>query len=231
MPSSRIYDWRKNKRNQSARKIQRAFRSYRKKRTSTTRLIKRVHNNMEPYKYITNSLNGNAGQAWSNMLNISQIPFDPSQSPHTRQSTKCQLRGLQVSMRVGVATGDSTNSIRVAIVRGRRTGSLSMTDVSYDYLASGDNYHLPFNQKFVQVIWSKTFQVQETTAGSVYAPYREFDKFFNIKHLCKFTESTTTSTTQPYNNTSLYLICCSDSTLAPNPRITGQVRLSFKDLD
>lgn len=198
---------------------------------TTTAKITRVLRNQEPYKYITNSLNGNAGQEWSNMLSISLIPFDPSESPHTRVSTKCQIKGLQLSMRIGVATGDTTNSIRVAIVRGRRSGALNMSDISYDYLVSGDDYHLPFNQKFVDVIWSKTFQTQEQSAGAVYPPYREFEKYFNLNKLTKFTERTTAGSDQPYNNTALYLICCSDSSLAPNPRITGQVRTSFKDLD
>lgn len=214
-------------RNFAARRIQSAYRRRRPK----TQLIKRVVQNMEPFKYITNSLTTTAGSSWSTILNLSNIPFTTAESPHTRNSTKIQLKGFQMSLRCEVAAGDTSNSIRVALVRGRRAGSLNNNEIAYDYLASGDDYHLPFNQKFVDVIWSKTFQIQEIQAGAVYPPYREYEKYFKLNHICKFTESTTDVTTQPYNNTSLYLVCCSDSSVLPNPRLSGQSRISYKDLD
>lgn len=200
-------------------------------KTNKAKTIRHVVQNMEPYKYITNSLSGTAGSTWTTILNLSNIPFTTAESPHTRASIKIQLKGFQLSMRCAVASGDTTNSIRVALVRGRRAGALNNSEIAYDYLSSGDDYHLPFNQKFVEVIWSKTFQVQEQSAGSVYPIYREYEKYFKLNNICKFTESDVDVTTQPYNNTSLYLIAVSDSTVAPSPRISGQSRISYKDLD
>lgn len=220
----------KSKVTSAANTIQRAFRQ-RKKPKNNTSTIRKVVQNMEPFKYITNSLTTTAASSWSTILNLSNIPFTTAESPHTRSSTKIQLKGFQLSLRCECAAGDTTNSIRVALIRGRRAGALNNDEIAYDYLSSGDDYHLPFNQKFVDVIWTKTFQVQEIMTGGVYPQYREFEKYFKLDHTCKFTESTVDVTTQPYNNTSLYLVVCSDSAVAPNPRISGQSRISYKDLD
>lgn len=229
MPS---YSYRKKPftRRYASTKIQRAWRARKSRRTSVA-TIKRVHNSMEPFKYIVNSLTSTAGAAWSTILNLSNIPFTTAQSPHTRSSTKAQLKGFQMNIRMECAAGDTTNTIRLALIRGRRSGALNNSEIAYDPNSSGDDLHLAFNQKFVDVIWSKVFNVQEIQTGSVYPQYREYEKYFKLHNLCKFTESTIDVTTQPYNNTSLYLVACSDSSVAPNPRLSGQSRISFKDLD
>ncbi len=215
----------------AASRIQSAYRRRRARKAPPTMQIKRVVQNMEPFKYIVNSLATTAGASWSTVLNISNIPFTTAENPHTRSSTKVQLKGFQMNMRLEVAAGDTTNTIKIALIRGRRAGTLNNNEIAYDPNASGDDIHLAFNQKFVEVIWSKTFNVQEIQTGSVYPSYREYEKYFKLNHTCKFTESTTDVTTQPYNNTSLYLIAVSDSSVSPNPRLSGQSRISYKDLD
>lgn len=197
--------------------------------------VSKVINQKEPYKYIVDSLStSSVGTAWVKVLNISNIPWTKEENPHTRCSTKALIKGLALSLKMQCASGDTTNQIRVALVRGRRSGVLNMTNVSMDPNNSGDDLHLQFNQRYVDVIYDKTFNVQEIAAGAVFPNYRTINKFFKINKTSKYTEApdpTVQWTTQPYNNTALYLIACSDSSLAPNPRFSGQSRISYKDLD
>jgi len=205
------------------------------KKAATTKVVKKVLRQQEPYKYIVDSLsNSSVGTGWTNLLNISNITWSPEENPKYRCSTKTYIKNLCLSMKMEAATGDTTNQIRISIIRGRRSGALNLSNITYDPNSSGDNINLQFNQKYVEVLYDHTFNVQEIDTGSVYPPYRLLQKCFPINKLCKYIEApnpATTYTTQPYNQSAIYLVACSDSTLTPNPRFSGQSRISFKDLD
>lgn len=211
-------------RKRAATTIQRAFRS---KRYSTSK-IKTVVRNMEPYKYQQQSLVNTIGLSWSFIANLNMLPYSITSSSAAREGTKVFLKHLSMRYTVEVASGDTTNVIRIAIVRGRRSGLLNAGDISYHPGGETDDYNLPFNQKYVDVLWSKTIKVQEQAAGAVFPTFHYSELEKNLNKTCKYTEAGVAE--QPYNGTALYLIACSDSTLAPNPRISGRVRVSFKDL-
>lgn len=215
-------------RKSAASKIQRSFRSYRSRKPTA---IRRVVRNMEPFKYVVSSINTSPSTTWVFMYNLSNITWSKGGGPNRRSSTKCQLKGLQMNIRVAVA--DATNTIKLALIRGRRSGALNSSSIAFDPNVAGDDLHLAFNQRFVQCIWSKLINVQSTAAGSVYPPYRSIEKYFNLSTICKYEQAPDDNdyTAQPYNNTALYLIAVSDSSLSSHPRISGQCRLAFKDLD
>lgn len=211
----------------AATKIQRAFRARRSKNTS---MVKRVMYKMEPFKYDAFSSTTSITGSWSFINSITNISYDPAGTTNsgTRQTTKILVKNLASRGKLTPGSGDTSNVIRIALVRGRRAGALALSDIAYGAAAAVDSQ---FNQKFVDVIWDKTYNLQEVVAGAVYPPYKYLDHNTAINKTCKFTESAAAETVQPYNNTSYYLIACSDSTLAPHPSLRLSSRVSYKQLD
>ena len=206
--------------------------SARPTKASIPRTVKRVVHSMEPYKYLNFLDSSTIGTSWFILANISNIPFDTTNNPQSRNTTKCLLKNLAIRGTMQPASGDSTNFLRLALVRGRRTGTLSATDIGYhNPVPVNTDLYTQFNQKYVDVIWDKTYRLQEQAAGSVYPKSIFFEAFTKINKTVKFTERDTTGTDQPYNNTSYYLIACSDSSLSPHPRVAVTCRISWKDLD
>lgn len=212
----------------AAKKIQRAWR---RKRRFRANVVKRVLRNQEPYKYDMTTLNNPITSSWSFLANLSEIPFSLENEPNSRQGTKVQLKNMSMRTTLNVGSTDTFNIVRLAIVRGRRVGELNANQIAYDPNSTGDDLNLPFNQRFVDVKWDKTYKLQEQAAGSVYAPFIHLDVSKYLGSICKYTESGVDITDQPYNNTSFYLIGCSDSTTLPHPQTRGQIRVSFKDLE
>ena len=185
---------------------------------------------MEPFKYDAFSSTTAVPNSWTLVNNITNISYDPNAttSDGARSTTKILVKHLGIRGTISVASGDGTNSIRLALVRGRRAGALNLADVGY---GTATDLNAQFNQKFVDVIWDKTFQVQETLVGAVFPPYKYLDINTSINKTCKFEEQSSAGQIQPYNNTAYYLIACSDSGVAPNPSIRINLRLSYKQLD
>lgn len=206
--------------------IQRAFRARKKQST----MVKRVMYKMEPYKYDAFTASTTLGSAWSIISNITNVSYDPNGTTDsgTRQTTKILCKNLSIRGKITPATGDTTNICRLALVRGRRAGNLNVADIAY---GGANDIDAQFNQKFVDVIWDKTFNVQEQAVGAVFPPYKYWDTSTMLNKICKFEEQSGAGTIQPYNNTSYYLIGCSDSSVAPNPAVRLSSRLSYKQLD
>lgn len=217
------------KRSSAARRIQRKYRSYRSNKFART-TVKRVMYKMEPFRYAAFATSLSIPNAWTLMNNITNISYDPNATTSSadRQTTKILVKNYSIRGKLTPGTADVTNVIRISLIRGRRSGALSMTDIQYGV---GTAVNSQFNQKFVEVIWDKTYQIQETVAGAVFPPYKFLDISTQINKTCKFEESTAAETKQPYNNTSYYLIACSDSVLTPHPRLQTSSRVSFKELD
>ncbi len=197
---------------------------------ATAKAVRKVLYKQEPYKYDAFTASTTLGSSWSIIANITNIPYDPNGTTDsgTRQTTKILCKNLSIRGKITPGSGDTTNICRIALVRGRRAGNLNVADIAYGSAADVD---AQFNQKFVDVIWDKTFNVQEQAAGAVFPPYKYMDTSTMINKICKFEEQSASGTIQPYNNTSYYLIGCSDSTVAPNPGVRLSQRLSFKQLD
>lgn len=220
----------------AAKRIQSAFRSRRRARPRAVAraapVIKRVVHSMEPYKYLNFLDSSTIGTAWFNLANISNVPFDTTNNSQSRACTKVLLKNLEIRGTMQPAAGDGTNFMRLALVRGRRSGALVSTDIGYhNPIPVNTDLYTQFNQKYVDVIWDKTYRLQEQAAGSIYPKSIFFEKHTSINKTLKFTERETTGADQPYNNTSYYLVCCSDSAIAPHPRIAVTCRISWKDLD
>lgn len=217
-------------RKNAAVKIQRAFR----KKRATTSVVKRVLINQEPYKYNMISLNNTIPNRWTNLANLTKIAWSNTNKPSFRQSTKVQIKNFALRGYLTPGNGDVFNIVRLAIVRGRRAGELSMSDVSFDPNVTTDDLYLPFNQRYVDVLWSKTYSIQETTAGAVYPPFRIIDKNRKMNTTCKYEQALDSALTldvQPYNNSAYFLIAVSDSGFVNHPTLAGQLRISWKDLD
>jgi len=212
----------------AARRIQRKFRSYRKKKTN---FVKRTLYKLEPTKYNSFPMSQSLpSTGWTLINNITNIGYDPEAATNSgdRKSTKIKVNMACLRASLTVGTGDGLNVVRIALVRGRRSGALQLSDVAYGGASVLD---AQFNQKFVDVIWDKTYKLQEQAPGSTYPKLIYLDIPSKINKLCKFEEQSAAGIVQPYNNTSYYLIGCSDSALTPHPSIRGTCRVSFKDLD
>lgn len=236
MPPSRKYK----------RKTGSAARAKRFTSRSLTSKIKKVHVSMEPNKYqqqsiATNPLGG-IGSRWTFIANLSNIPFESASisDSHSRTGTKVYLQNIESRIRVTVAAGDGTDTVRFALIKGLRTGSLNAGDIGYH--ASGndaspflDDVALPFNYKFVKVLWTKTFNVQEqvtssgAAAGAVRPNYADGVLHKTINKTLKFVEDE--SVTAPFNNQSYYLVACSNSAAVPHPQCSGYIRTKWKDLE
>ena len=196
-------------------------------------IVRKVLYANEPYKYDAFTASNAVGNTWTLLSNLSNIPYDVAGTTNsgTRQTTKILLKNHAMRGKIFIAN-DSTegsNTFRLAIVRGRRAGALNMTDIKY---GTGNDIDAQFNQKFVDVVWDKTYNLQYQAEGSVYPPYKYIDINTALNKIAKFTESSTdTETSQPYNNTSYYLIACSDSNVVPHPSVRLVQRMSFKQLD
>ncbi len=192
--------------------------------------VRKVLYKQEPYKYDAFTASTTLGSSWSIISNITNVSYDPNGTTDsgTRQTTKILCKNLSIRGKMNVATSDTTNVLRIALVRGRRAGNLNVADIAYGGAADVD---AQFNQKFVDVIWDKTYNVQEIAAGAVFPSYKYLDISTMINKICKFEEQSAAGTIQPYNNSSYYLIGCSDSQVAPHPAIRLSQRLSYKQLD
>lgn len=217
-------------RSTAAKRIQRAWRG----RKTTRGVVKQVLRNQEPYKYFSQSISSlqAVNNRWTLMANLSTIPFNVDNSPNARTGTKIQLRTL--AMRLTLGFPDDYNNLRIALIRGRRVGTLNASDISYDPNGSNDDIHLPFNQKYVDVLFDKTYAGQAQSGGvsSALPPFKFVDINKYLGKICKYTESTTSTTgEQPYNGNAIYLYAVSDSAFASHPTMPGQIRMSFKDLE
>ena len=191
--------------------------------------VKSVIRNQEPYKYNMTTLNNSIPSNWTILANLSNITFNTENQPDARSGTKVQLKNF--ALRTKLVQFDSENIVRLALVRGRRAGDLNAADISFDPNATGDDLNCPFNQRFVDVRWDKTYKLQENAPGAVYPPYQHIDINKALNSICKYEQFDTDTTVQPYNNTSWYLVGCSDSTITGHPSVRGQIRVSFKDLE
>ena len=207
------YGRKKMTKSAAASKIQRAFRSRRKQ----SNMVKKTLYKLEPFKYDAFSSTTSVPNSWTLVNNITNISYDPNAttSDGARSTTKILVKHLGIRGTISPATGDNTNTIRLALVRGRRAGALNLADVGY---GTATDLNAQFNQKFVDVIWDKTYNVQEIAAGAVFPPYKYLDLSTSLNKTCKFEEQSSAGQIQPYNNTAVYLIACSDSAVAPNPR-------------
>lgn len=228
MPSKKIIPWTKPTYfiNQAAR----AKANMNKRKARQKSMVKKVLYQQEPYKYDAFTGTAQPSTGWTLISNISNIGYDPSAATNSglRTTTKILLKNLATRGKISVGTTDGINVVRVALVRGRRAGALNLADVAY---GSGNAVDSQFNQKFVEVIYDKTFNLQETEAGAVYPPYKYFDMNTALNKIAKFEEQSAAGVIQPYNNTSYYLIACSDSLLTPHPQIRFSSRISFKELN
>lgn len=216
----------------AASTIQRAFRRRKKKARTSVASVKKIVHSMEPYKYLNFVDSSSIGTAWFVLANISNVPFDTTNNSQSRACTKILLKALAIRGNMQPAAGDGTNFMRLALIRGRRAGDLDPTTIGYhNPTPVATDLYTQFNQKYVDVIWDKTYRLQEQAAGSIYPKTTFFEKFTKINKTLKFIEREATGTDQPYNNTAYYLVCCSDSGLTPHPRISVTCRISWKDLD
>lgn len=217
------------RRTAAARTIQRRWRA---RRRPVRKMVRRVLRNQEPYKYNMINMNNTIPNRWTLLANLSNIQWINTVSPSYRNSTKIQLKNI--ALRCSLTYSDNENVVRLAIVRGRRAGELAMSDVSFDPNVTTDDLYLPFNQRYVDVMWSKTYSLQQQAVGATYPPFRIIDINKKMGKILKYEQAldgATSLTVQPYNNTAYFLIGVSDSALPSHPTLAGKIRLSYKDLE
>lgn len=228
-----LTQYRRNRKSAAATRIQRAFRRRRAyKAKPVARTVRTVLRNQEPYKYNVVAMNNTIPNRWTLLANLSNITWKSAVSASFRNSTKIQLKNF--GCRFNMAGIDTINVTRLAIVRGRRAGELAMSDVAFDPNVTTDDLYLPFNQRYVDVLWSKTYCTQAQAAGAVYPPWHTIELNRKMNTICKYEQAldgSTTETFQPYNNTAYFLIGVSDSSFPTHPTLTGQIRISYKDLE
>lgn len=163
----------------AAKRIQRAFRSRRKR---FNRKVKTVIVSQEPYKFhiMTTLLptTDTEGPVAVNtdvtqLLDISNIPFNTQTLPHQRNSTKLMAKNLRLIMTLKANT-DAFSRIRLLLIRSKRTNNDTGTT---GYINCPDTPNLfrfapPLsgagqipalainafpNSKFADVVWDKTF--------------------------------------------------------------------------
>ncbi len=131
------------KRLYASKKYRARLRSYRRGK----RLVQRTITQGEPYKYHNINLSNSMDTSWSIIANLTNVPFNSDDTTQKRQSTKIKVKNLAMNFRITPALGDDVNIVRLAIVRGRRSGALSADDIAYDPNATGDDLYLQFDQK------------------------------------------------------------------------------------
>lgn len=187
MPFPKTYyrsqKYRKIRERAAARRIQRAFRARKKVFSSK---VKRVITSVEPYKYQIQTTLSTAVPATegpiavstdlTQLLALSNIPYNVESRPHIRNSTKIMAKMLRLRIKIN-NNGDQYSRVRLMLVRSLRTNNSNNPASGFENLPNDDNmfrreivpgqttFYPQYgvncfpNQRFVDVVWDHTYQI------------------------------------------------------------------------
>lgn len=227
----------------AARKIQRAWRTRRKRfrrdYIKTAKDVKKVVRRMEQMSYDQYLNNSSLSSTPIIMTNFTNFVFkNESNNPPDRDSltqrTTQKVFLSTVRLSGTVVPSDATNRIRLCMFRAKRSAQTSNPISAINCFNDTDGpttpyIDLPINYRNVQCLWDYQFNLQDTVAGAVYPPYKTVKKVFTLKKNLKYNLNELDNSDFPVNNYQYFLVGMSDSSIAPHPASRLGITVSFKN--
>jgi len=169
-------------------------------------------------------------------LSISRIEFNEDSSDFaTRQSTKITVGSLRIKGTLVV--GDASNLVRMLIVRSKNQTNAAFNPQDCFYNNPGapaiPSVLAQINTRNVDVVYDKTWNMQDSTAAvpGVRPSNYFIDENIPIRKTMTYNQTGSAVASLPRNMTEYYMVCVSDSTIAPNPSFRLQCCTWFKNVD
>ena len=231
----------KAKRRAAASKIQSAWRKrrFRKDQIKTKSDVKKVVKQMEQMSYDQYNVALSLSSAPSIITNFTNFTFknetnDPSDRDELTQRTTQKLYLSTIRFQGQLNVSDATNRIRLCMFRAKRSNQnanpLQAADCFNDVGNPGGSYlNAPINYRNVQCLYDTQFNLQDTTAGAYWPPYKVIKKVFSLKKNLKYNLNTDDNTDFPVNDYTYFMVGLSDSAVPPHVSGRLQITVSFKN--
>ena len=233
----------KAKRKAAGRTIWANWRRYKlKKRKDTIKSqkdVKRVLNNMEQMSYDQYNVSPSLSSTPSIITNFTNLTYkneqnNPADRDELTQRTTQKIFLSTIRIQGQVNVSDATNRVRLCMFRAKRSNQtanpITATDCFNDVGNPGGSYlNAPINYRNVQCLWDQEFNLQETTAGAIWAPYKVIKKVWEFKKNLKYNLNTDDNTDFPLSDHTYFLVGLSDSAITPHVSGRLQVTVSFKN--
>lgn len=174
---------------------------------------------------------------------LSGITFSDSDARQDRrQSMKIEMGSFRFKGELSVAenlvTSDETNIVRLMLVRQKNYVEAATFDppscLYNDGLTTPLSIYAQPNTRYCEVLWDKTYQMQNNTNGDRYPTRpRSFfiDENIPIRKKITYKPVADGQTPLPRDHNHFYLIGMSDSSVAPNPALEGSGVIWFKNIE
>lgn len=202
--------------------------------------VKKVIRNSEQMSYDQYNVSLSLSATPSIITNFTNFTFKneqnnpPDRDELTQRTTqKVFLSTIRVMGSVNVS--DATNRVRLCLFRAKRSAQtanpISADECFNDVGAPGGTYlNAPINYRLVDCLWDKQFNLQETTAGAIWAPYKVVKKVLTLKKNLKYNLNDADNTDFPVNDYTYFMVGLSDSSITPHVSGRLQVTCSFKNI-
>lgn len=182
-----------------------------------SRVVRKALKRTQELKYIDNGWNVNYdyGATCTSITDIGQGDTDS-----TRDGDKCLPKSIK--LRLGLTAGDTTNFMRLMIIRWHSNVSTLAAGNVLQYLSSALAPFSPLShdgRSEFNVIWDRTYVL-----GTQMYPVLNIKKFIKLApHPIKFSAAGTDGRDK------LFLIGVSDSAAAAHPNVSGYIRVEYTD--
>lgn len=226
----------KRKRKTFSSVVRRSLRRRAPDKIKTAGDVRRAVQSTAPSRAKMDSISQSITSTVSNMLSISAISFNEDSSVFdARQSLKISLGSFR--FKGTVVVGDATNLVRLLIVRSKNQTNAAFDPTSAFYSNPGgavpQAVAAQINTRNVEVLWDKTYFMQDSTAAAPAVRPAAFfiDANVRIGKTIKYNQVGNAITVQPRNMSEYYMIGVSDSGVLPNPSVRLECLTWFKNVD
>jgi len=221
----------------AARKIQTAWRRRKVKDTIKTKSdVRKAVQSTAPSRAFLGSTSASITTTPSVVQSFSNIPFDDDASVfQSRNSLKISVGSIRG--RGNIVVGDSTNYIRILLVR-----SKNQTNAAFDpagcFFDNGGSVAVPshlaqINTRNVECLSDKLYSLQDSTefVPGVNPSFKFLEFNQPIRNTWTYNAVALGTTIAPRNMKEYYMVVVSDSSVLPNPSIRMQFCTWFKNVD
>jgi len=221
----------------AARKIQSAWRKRKQKdKIKTVSDVRKAVQSTAPSRAYLGDTSSSITTAPVVLQSFSNIPFSDDQSDfQSRNALKISVGSIRG--RGNIVVGDSTNFVRLLLVRSKNQTNAAFDPLSVFFTNGGavvPPYHLAqINTRNVEVLWDRTYTLQDSTEAdpAVIPPVKFLEFNTPIRNTWTYNAVASGTTIAPRNMKEYYLVAVSDSSILPNPSVRFQFCTWYKNVD
>ena len=190
----------KAKRKTAARTIWANWRRYKLNKKKDTiksqKDVKRVLNNMEQMSYDQYNVSPSLSSTPSIITNFTNLIYkneqnNPADRDELTQRTTQKIYLSTIRINGSINVSDATNRVRLCMFRAKRSNQtanpITATECFNDVGSPGGSFlNAPINYRNVQCLWDQEFNLQDTTAGAIWPPYKVIKKVWEFKKNLKY---------------------------------------------